>query len=128
MSPEFSTEVSRKPPFSVFMSTHAMWARGSMGKQGGGRSQSLSVMAVDLLLNSVFAARCSRVQYGTSATQGKTPLLRKLAILGRRWTHIPKNQLPTPQVFAWRLYRGKRKQPHVEERVAGPVISVWSFF
>ena len=39
-----------------------------MGKQGGGRSQSLSVMAVGLLLNSVLAAHCSRVQYETSAT------------------------------------------------------------
>lgn len=36
-------------------------------------------------------------------------LLRKLTILGRRWTHVPKNQLPTPQVLL-RDYIGKKGQ------------------
>ena len=31
--------------------------------------------------------------------KGKIALLRKLAILGRKWTHVLKNQLPTPQVL-----------------------------
>ena len=34
MSPEFSMEVSRKPPFSMFMSTYAMWTRGRHGETG----------------------------------------------------------------------------------------------
>lgn len=39
----------------------------------------------------------------------KTALLRKPAILGRRWTHVPNNQLLTPQVLL-RDYKGKRER------------------
>ena len=55
--------------------------------------------------------------------KGKMALLRELAILGRRWTHIPKNQLPPSPGFVRKLYREKRKGLHVEERVAGCMIS-----
>ena len=44
--------------------------------------------------------------------KGKIALLRKPAILGRRWTHVPKNQLPTPQVVL-RDGKGKRGRGYV---------------
>lgn len=46
--------------------------------------------------------------------KGKRALLRKLAILERRWTLVPKNQLPSLLGFVQRLHRRKSKGLCVE--------------
>lgn len=45
----------------------------------------------------------------------KIALLRKLANLGRRWTHAPKNQIPKPQVLL-RDYTEKRGRVYMLRR------------
>lgn len=47
----------------------------------------------------------------------KIALLRKLANLGRKWTHVPKNQIPKPQVLLRDYTERKRKGLHAEERI-----------
>lgn len=49
-----------------------------------------------VLLNSGLVACCSRIQYWETQCwiEGKITLLRKGTILGRRWTCVPKKQLP----------------------------------
>jgi len=43
---------------------------------------------------------------GKCSVKGKKALVRKLAILGRRWTHIPKNQFLTANEGA-RAFKGE---------------------
>ena len=57
----------------------------------------------------------------------KRALLRKLAVPGRRWTHVPKNQLPTAQVLL-KDNQGKEEGLDAEERVVHDPISSWAFW
>jgi len=48
--------------------------------------------------------------------EGKIALLRKLPVLGRRWTHAPKNQLLPPQTLL-RDNIGERGRGYILGRV-----------
>ena len=63
---------------------------------------------MEVLPNSSSAAYHLRIQYLRDRCwrKGKIALLRKPAILGRRWTHVPKNQLPIANQWA-RAPRGQ---------------------
>ena len=50
-------------------------------------------------VNYVQAYQSIRFIYVAGQGKGKIVLLRKLPIQGTRWTHVPKNQLPTCQAI-----------------------------
>lgn len=97
--------------FPIGLPKHSWPFRQGVARRGRDKTL-LGWFARNLLLHSGLVAELwpsSPILRDKCCRKGKIALLRKPAVLGRRWTCVPKNQFPTFQVL-FRDHIGKRER------------------